>query len=213
MITTRWWTVWWNSLHKFWTPPGILLIICPQWSCLFMTLKIMNIILLIWARVIITLLKDISLKEKYQIQYELHLRWTSTKYNMWIWFMLAVLEASKVFFSDQKIGPSRLHNSQSCSFFSLGSKRTNDRAWDDKEMARITHAAWYAAKNTSNILAVAVGWGTAEAVKQGGEWECVQKTMNGGCVHHQRGRMWVTNENSHKLLGFAFRVAAESPLD
>ena len=98
MITTRWWTVWWNSLRKFWTPPGILLIICPQWSCLFMTLKIMNIILLIWARVIITLLKDISLKEKYQIQYELHLRWTSTKYNMWIWFMLAVLEASKVFF-------------------------------------------------------------------------------------------------------------------
>lgn len=119
----------------------------------------------------------------------------------------------KGIFSDQKIGPSRLHNSQSCSFFSLGSKRTNDRAWDDKEMARIIHAAWYAAKNTSNILAVAVGWGTAEAVKQGGEWECVQKTMNGGCVHHQRGRMWVTNENSHKLLGFAFRVAAESPLD
>ena len=119
----------------------------------------------------------------------------------------------KGIFSDQKIGPSRLHNNQSCSFFSLGSKRTNDRAWDDKEMARITHAAWYAAKNTSNILAVAVGWGTAEAVKQGGEWECVQKTMNGGCVHHQRGRMWVTNENSHKLLGFAFRVAAESPLD
>ena len=80
-----------------------------------------------------------------------------------------------------------------------------------KQMARITHAAWYASKNTSNILAVAVGWGTAEAIKQGGEWECVQKTMNGGCVHHQRARMWVTHEHTHKLLGIAFRVAAESP--
>ena len=35
-------------------------------------------------------------------------------------------------------------------------------------MARSTHAAWYAAKNASNILAVAVGWGKAEAEKQRG---------------------------------------------
>ena len=66
---------------------------------------------------------------------------------------------------------------------------------------------------TSNILAVAIGWGTAQAVKQGGECECVQKIMNGGCVHHQRARMWVTHDNTHKLLGIAFRSAAESPLD
>lgn len=114
---------------------------------------------------------------------------------------------------DQQIGPSRLHHSTSQSFFSLGAKRTTHKEWDKAELSRLLFTSWYASKNTSNVLVVAVGWGTAEAVKSGGEAECIRKTFESGTVHHKNGRMWVTNQNSHRVQGLAFRVEAESPLD
>ena len=112
---------------------------------------------------------------------------------------------------EAKIAPSRLHNSTSNSFFSLGARRTGSNEWDAKELARIIHSTWHLSKQQCSLIFVVIAWGEATSVKEGGEAECVRLTQDSGTVHHQRAKMWVTNSNSHLITGLAFAVVAEAP--
>ena len=112
---------------------------------------------------------------------------------------------------EAKIAPSRLHVSNSNSFFSLGARKTGHLEWDMKEFARIIHNTWFLSKQQCSLVFVGTAWGTAVAVKEGGEQACCDLTRNGGTVHHQRAKMWVTNTNSHILTAIAFPVTALPP--
>ena len=112
---------------------------------------------------------------------------------------------------EAKIAPSRLHVSDSNSFFSLGARKTGNLEWDMKEFARIIHNTWFLSKQQCSLVFVGTAWGTAVAVKEGGEHACCDLTRNGGTVHHQRAKMWVTNTNSHILTAIAFPVTALPP--
>ena len=117
----------------------------------------------------------------------------------------------KGIFNSGKISPSILHDPDSMSFFVLGACRTGDSKWDAQELARILHNGWYAAKNVCNVLLVAVGWGTGENVDVGGEHPCIQKTKNGGIVHHRRAKLWVCHTDSHVIHGITFWSTATDP--
>ena len=65
--------------------------------------------------------------------------------------------------------------------------------------------------HVSDSNSVCMAWGTAVAVKEGGEQACCDLTKEGGTVHHQRAKMWVTNTNSHILTAIAFPVTALPP--
>ena len=112
---------------------------------------------------------------------------------------------------EARIAPSRLHVSDSNSFFSLGARKTGNLEWDMKEFARIIHNTWFLSKQQCSLVFVGTAWGTAVAVKEGGEHACCDLTKNGGTVHHQRAKMWVTNTNSHILTAIAFPVTALPP--
>ena len=112
---------------------------------------------------------------------------------------------------EAKIAPSRLHVADSSSFFSLGARKTGHLEWDMKEFARIIHNTWFLSKQQCSLVFVGTAWGTAVAVKEGGEQACCDLTHNGGTVHHQRAKMWVTNTNSHILTAIAFPVTALPP--
>ena len=105
-----------------------------------------------------------------------------------------------------KIAPSRLHVSDSNSFFPLGARKTGNLEWDMKEFARIIHNTWFLSKQQCSLVFTGVAWGTAVAVKEGGDL-----TKHEGTVHHQRAKMWVTNTNSHILTALAFPVTALPP--
>ena len=111
---------------------------------------------------------------------------------------------------EAKIAPSRLHVSDSNSFFSLGARKTGHLECDMKEFARIIHNTWFLSKQQCSLVFVGTAWGTAVAVKEGGEQACCD-LRNGGTVHHQRAKMWVTNTNSHILTAIAFPVTALPP--
>ena len=112
---------------------------------------------------------------------------------------------------EARIAPSRLHVPDSNSFFSLGARKTGNLEWDMKEFARIIHNTWFLSKQQCSLVFVGTAWGTAVAVKEGGEHACCDLTRNGGTVHHQRAKMWVTNTNSHILTAIAFPVTALPP--
>lgn len=112
---------------------------------------------------------------------------------------------------DAKIAPSRLHIPDSNSFFSMGARKTGSNEWDAKELSRIINSTWILSKQQCSLVFLGIAWGTAEAVKEGGEHQCCLLTSAEGTVHHQRAKMWVTNTNSHLLTGIAFSVAAEPP--
>ena len=97
------------------------------------------------------------------------------------------------------------------SFFCLGSKRTGHIQWDRSELSRLIHQAWNSTKNTARIMILALGWGSAEAVRSGGELACIARTLNGGAVHHKSGRLWVVHTDSHFLQGLAFKTDAVDP--
>ena len=117
------------------------------------------------------------------------------------------------YFDKQGIGPSRLHFDFSKSFFSLGSKRANDKSWEALELSGLIHNGWHSSKNASNLLLVAIGWGSGEVIRSGGEEQCLRRTVSGGCVHHKNGRMLVTNVDTHRITGLAFSVHATDPTD
>ena len=73
---------------------------------------------------------------------------------------------------EAKIAPSRLHVSDSNSFFSLGARKTGHLEWDMKEFARIIHNTWFLSKQQCSLVFVGTAWGTAVAVKEGGEQAC-----------------------------------------
>ena len=112
---------------------------------------------------------------------------------------------------DAKIAPSRLHVSESNSFFSLGARKTGANEWDAKEFSRVIHVTWFLSKQQCSLVFLGIAWGEATSVKSGGEFECCQLTRDSGTVHHQRAKMWVTNTNSHILTALAFPVAADPP--
>ena len=60
-------------------------------------------------------------------------------------------------------------------------------------------------------MILALGWGSAEAVRSGGELACIARTLNGGAVHHKSGRLWVVHADSHFLQGLAFKTDAVDP--
>ena len=117
----------------------------------------------------------------------------------------------KGIFYSGKISPSILHDPDSMSFFALGARRTGDPKWDSQELTRILHNGWHAPKNACNVLLVAVGWGTGENIDVGGEHPCIQKTKDGGIVHHRRARLWVCHTDSHLIHGIAFCSTATDP--
>lgn len=78
-------------------------------------------------------------------------------------------------------------------FFALGARISGDEERDSAELARIVRRSWSASKQQCNVLITALGYGTCENVTSGGEWECVQKTLQGGCVHHWSAKLWVVN--------------------
>ena len=80
-----------------------------------------------------------------------------------------------------------------------------------KEFARIIHHTWFLSKQQCSVVFVCMAWGTAVAVKEGGEQACCDLTKEGGTVHHQRAKMWVTNTNSHILTAIAFPVTPLPP--
>ena len=131
--------------------------------------------------------------------------------NMLLLFMLLQLEAWRAFFNSGKISPSILHDPDSMSFFALGARRTGDPKWDSQELTRILHNGWHASKNACNVLLVAVGWGTGENIDVGGEHPCIQKTKDGGIVHHRRAKLWVCHTDSHLIHGIAFCSTATDP--
>ena len=67
------------------------------------------------------------------------------------------------------------------------------------------------AKNSSNVVVLALGWGDGQVIKSGGEAACLDKTLQGGAVHHKSGRLWVVNTSTHKVQGLAFQMEAEDP--
>ena len=109
------------------------------------------------------------------------------------------------------VAPSRVHHHHSNSFFCLSSKRTGHIQWDRSELSRLIHQAWNSTKNTARIIILALGWGSAEAVRSGGELACIARTLNGGAVHHKSGRLWVVHTDSHFLQGLAFKTDAVDP--
>ena len=117
----------------------------------------------------------------------------------------------KGIFNSGKISPSILHDPDSMSFFALGARRTGDPKWDSQELTRILHNGWHASKNACNVLLVAVGWGTGENIDVGGEHPCIQKTKDGGIVHHRRAKLWVCHTDSHLIHGIAFCSTATDP--
>ena len=117
----------------------------------------------------------------------------------------------KGIFNSGKISPSILHDPDSMSFFALGARRTGDPKWDAQELTRILHNGWHASKNACNVLLVAVGWGTGENIDVGGEHPCIQKTKDGGIVHHRRAKLWVCHTDSHLIHGIAFCSTATDP--
>ena len=118
---------------------------------------------------------------------------------------------AKGILNEAKIAPSRLHVADSNSFFSLGARKTGNLEWDMKEFARIVHNTWYLGKQQCSLVFVGTAWGEASAIKEGGEYRCVQLTKESGTVHHQKAKMWVTNTNSHVLTALAFPVTATPP--
>ena len=90
-------------------------------------------------------------------------------------------------------------------------RKSGDLEWDMKEFARIIHNTWFLSKQQCSLVFVGVAWGTAVAVKEGGEHACCDLTKNGGTVHHERAKMWVTNTNSHLLTSVVFPVTALPP--
>ena len=117
----------------------------------------------------------------------------------------------KGIFNSGKISPSILHDPDSMSFFALGARRTGDPKGDSQELTRILHNGWHASKNACNVLLVAVGWGTGENIDVGGEHPCIQKTKDGGIVHHRRAKLWVCHADSHLIHGIAFCSTATDP--
>ena len=112
---------------------------------------------------------------------------------------------------EAKLRPSRLHFSYSQSFFGLGFRKSNDLATDRYELARILNSSWQASKNTSSVVFVATAWGQATNVKEGGEGVCVDQTLRGGLVHHQRAKLWVCNVQNHFLSAVTWRSDADPP--
>ena len=55
---------------------------------------------------------------------------------------------------EARIAPSRLHVSDSNSFFSLGARRTGNLEWDMKEFARIIHNTWFLSKQQCSLVFV-----------------------------------------------------------
>ena len=98
-----------------------------------------------------------------------------------------------------------------CHFFALGARRTGDPKWDAQELTRILDNGWHASKNACNVLLVAVGWETGENIDVGGEHPCIQKTKDGGIVHHRRAKLWVCHTDSRLIHGIAFCSTATDP--
>ena len=51
----------------------------------------------------------------------------------------------------------------------------------------------------------------ATNVKEGGEGVCVDQTLRGGLVHHQRAKLWVCNVQNHFLSAVTWRSDADPP--
>ena len=81
--------------------------------------------------------------------------------------------------NEAKIAPSRLHVSDSNSFFSLGARKTGDLE-DMKEFARIIHNTWYLSKQQCSLVFLGTAWGEATAIKEGGEHKCCEATKDSG---------------------------------
>ena len=95
--------------------------------------------------------------------------------------------------------------------FLVSVSESNDLATDRYELARILNSSWQASKNTSSVVFVATAWGQATNVKEGGEGVCVDQTLRGGLVHHQRAKLWVCNVQNHFLSAVTWRSDADPP--
>ena len=112
---------------------------------------------------------------------------------------------------EAKIAPSRLHVSDSNSFFPWEPGKLAILEWDMKEFARIIHNTWFLSKQTMLFSICGHSMGYSGCRKRRREQACCDLTRNGCTVHHQRAKMWVTNTNSHILTAIAFPVTALPP--
>ena len=105
-------------------------------------------------------------------------------------------------------------------FLASGQNLFGDPKWDDEseDFARVLDKAWNTSSfQPSNILIVARGWGTCEAISSGGnEYACHWASTTDGKskgVIHQRGTGYVVACTKHSLEGIAFQATADPPVN
>ena len=61
--------------------------------------------------------------------------------------------------TEAKLRPSKLHQTDSRSFFAIGHRKSYNLQQDRWETARVPNSGWQASKNTARILVLCLGWG------------------------------------------------------
>ena len=61
--------------------------------------------------------------------------------------------------TEAKLRPSKLHQTDSCSFFAIGYRKSFDLQHERWETARVLNSGWQANKNAAKILVLCLGWG------------------------------------------------------
>ena len=112
-----------------------------------------------------------------------------------------------------KLRPSKLHQTDSCSFFAIGYRKSYDLQYGRWETARVLNSGWQANKNAAKILVLCLGWGDGKNFKEGGEAPCVEHTRHGGICHHWRAKFWVCSTSTHYINALAWKCDATPPAE
>ena len=115
--------------------------------------------------------------------------------------------------TEAKLRPSKLHQTDSCSFFAIGYRKSYDPQHDRWETARVLNSGWQANKNAAKILVLCLGWGDGKNFKEGGEAPCIEHTRHGGICHHWRAKFWVCSTKTHYINALAWKCDATPPAE